>query len=594
MKVLDALACGLPDDRHGLRGDDRLLHGGDVSARGPRPRAARPMPGRALAARSANGPVWAEPRRATRWRAGSTGSSRTAEAARGARPARGRRRSAAASPGTRRRGGSWRWPDVRARRRPKSVAVAPPGRRPRAPARPQSPHWRGTRVSVVVPTFDRKEKLLRCLDALRAQTVLPEEFEVLVVDDGSSDGTARGPRRLRGTVHLRSFRQPNQGPGTARNLAIREARGRARALPRRRHLRRCPGCVEEHLEAHARLDDERVAVLGHVDWEPSLPRQRGHALRVRRGDAAVRLPVHPAPAVARLALLLHEQHLGQPAASSSRRRRPGSSSTPASATPRSRIPSTPSGSSGAACASSTSPEARVVHDHPMDLAGFCAREERAGRMAVVFCRKHPAATRCSRSSGSASGRRRSARSPGTRRKAGGAPALDRETDEALARTVADLEARLEAPGGGSAAGRPGGDRGALNGALRVVFDAARTRGKVREWYAGVRDERQVEAAVAALDLRPQAAADARPEVRRRPRRRRRRPRHGGHAGSGPADGRSVARPARAEVPPAGTHLRRRPASPEAPGAACRGPATAGLRRRPGGGPTGPGGSSGAR
>jgi hypothetical protein len=88
-------------------------------------------------------------------------------------------------------------------------------------------------------------------------------------------------------------------------------------------------------------------------------------------------------------------------------------------------------------------------------------------------------------------------------------------DEALAQTVAALEARLEEPGALSEADREAAV-GALNGALRVIFDAARTRGKVREWYAGVRDERQVEAAVAALVCarKLQQVRTARPEAER--------------------------------------------------------------------------------
>lgn len=48
----------------------------------------------------------------------------------------------------------------------------------------------GPRVSVVVATRDRADRLRRLLDSLRAQTLRPSEFEVIVVDDGSRDGTA--------------------------------------------------------------------------------------------------------------------------------------------------------------------------------------------------------------------------------------------------------------------------------------------------------------------------------------------------------------------------------------------------------------------
>ena len=53
----------------------------------------------------------------------------------------------------------------------------------------RSPYWLGVRVSVVIPTYNRKDKLLACLDALGRQSILPNEFEVVIVDDGSTDGT---------------------------------------------------------------------------------------------------------------------------------------------------------------------------------------------------------------------------------------------------------------------------------------------------------------------------------------------------------------------------------------------------------------------
>jgi len=77
------------------------------------------------------------------------------------------------------------------------------------------------RVSVVIPTYNRRESVGRALDSVLAQQ--PAPFEVLVVDDGSSDGTealfAAPP------PGVRYLRQPNRGASSARNHGIREARG---------------------------------------------------------------------------------------------------------------------------------------------------------------------------------------------------------------------------------------------------------------------------------------------------------------------------------------------------------------------------------
>jgi GT2 family glycosyltransferase len=80
-------------------------------------------------------------------------------------------------------------------------------------------------VSVVVPTYNRRESLDRLLRALAQQTLPPERFEVVVVDDGSTDGTAELARSLTLPYALRVLRQPNQGPAQARNLGVAQARG---------------------------------------------------------------------------------------------------------------------------------------------------------------------------------------------------------------------------------------------------------------------------------------------------------------------------------------------------------------------------------
>ena len=45
------------------------------------------------------------------------------------------------------------------------------------------------RVSVVIPTYRRKDALLRALRSLATQSIAPDEYEVVVVVDGSDDGT---------------------------------------------------------------------------------------------------------------------------------------------------------------------------------------------------------------------------------------------------------------------------------------------------------------------------------------------------------------------------------------------------------------------
>ena len=80
-------------------------------------------------------------------------------------------------------------------------------------------------VSVVVPAYNREGTLPRTLDSVLAQTF--EDFEVLVVDDGSADGTAAVAEAYAGRDdRVRLLRQPkNAGVSAARNRGLREARG---------------------------------------------------------------------------------------------------------------------------------------------------------------------------------------------------------------------------------------------------------------------------------------------------------------------------------------------------------------------------------
>lgn len=78
------------------------------------------------------------------------------------------------------------------------------------------------KVSVIVPLFNKKRYIPRCLDSIAGQTF--SDWEALVVDDGSTDGggdlVETYPDR-----RFRLIRQPNRGPGAARNRALSEARG---------------------------------------------------------------------------------------------------------------------------------------------------------------------------------------------------------------------------------------------------------------------------------------------------------------------------------------------------------------------------------
>ncbi len=79
----------------------------------------------------------------------------------------------------------------------------------------------GSVVSVIIPCFNAAATLPECLDSVFGQDRPPDE--VLLMDDGSTDETAAVAQHY-GT-RLRFISQPRQGPGAARNAAVRLARG---------------------------------------------------------------------------------------------------------------------------------------------------------------------------------------------------------------------------------------------------------------------------------------------------------------------------------------------------------------------------------
>lgn len=82
-----------------------------------------------------------------------------------------------------------------------------------------------TSISIIVPTYNRKEQLKRCLEYLDKQTLPVNEYEIIIVDDGSTDNTPEIINKTNNKKNIRYFFQENKGPAAARNLGISKAKG---------------------------------------------------------------------------------------------------------------------------------------------------------------------------------------------------------------------------------------------------------------------------------------------------------------------------------------------------------------------------------
>lgn len=122
-------------------------------------------------------------------------------------------------------------------------------------------------ISVVVPTFNRRELVLRTVESLFAQD-LADEFEIVVVIDGSTDGTDAALKALSPKRRLRVLEQENRGPAAARNAGCLAATTDLVLFVDDDML--CgPTLVAAHLAAHR--SSGRIIAFGAIFLSPDSP-----------------------------------------------------------------------------------------------------------------------------------------------------------------------------------------------------------------------------------------------------------------------------------------------------------------------------------
>lgn len=80
------------------------------------------------------------------------------------------------------------------------------------------------KVSVIIPTFNEEAVIKNCLNSLIKQTYT--DFEIIIVDDGSSDKTIEVASANKDSRVIKILTQNHQGPGAARNLGVNSAAGK--------------------------------------------------------------------------------------------------------------------------------------------------------------------------------------------------------------------------------------------------------------------------------------------------------------------------------------------------------------------------------
>jgi len=147
----------------------------------------------------------------------------------------------------------------------------------------------GLAVSVVVPTYNRLDRLRVVLPTLLDQTLDPHAYEIVIADSCSTDGTAEYLSDViaREGERIRYVPGPYGGRGAARNAGISAARAPV-VLFTDADILASRELLERHARGHARVGDPRIAVVGcelQVRSLQDYERQRDHP--------ASRAPLHP-------------------------------------------------------------------------------------------------------------------------------------------------------------------------------------------------------------------------------------------------------------------------------------------------------------
>jgi glycosyltransferase involved in cell wall biosynthesis len=120
-------------------------------------------------------------------------------------------------------------------------------------------------LSVVIASHNRCELLRRCLDSLAGQTADAGAFEVIVADDGSSDGTAAMVEGFEAPFRLRRLGLQQGGQAAAQNTAIEAAEGDV-CLFLDDDMIASPELIAEHLAVHER--EPMTLAVGQLAQEP--------------------------------------------------------------------------------------------------------------------------------------------------------------------------------------------------------------------------------------------------------------------------------------------------------------------------------------
>lgn len=127
------------------------------------------------------------------------------------------------------------------------------------------------KISVIIPTYNRADKLDQCLKHLESQDFSKNEFEVIIVDDGSTDKTSTLIKNWQknSQLNIKFITQKNQGQGVARNQGVAAAVGWLTIFIGD-DIFPVTDFLEQHYQFHKQNYEENEAAIGQTAWYPNL------------------------------------------------------------------------------------------------------------------------------------------------------------------------------------------------------------------------------------------------------------------------------------------------------------------------------------
>ena len=124
------------------------------------------------------------------------------------------------------------------------------------------------KISVIIPTYNRSQFLKKILNSLLGQTQEKCDYEIIVVDDGSTDDTSLILNTIKTSYNFKFVRQKNAGLSAARNHGATQAQGEI-LLFLDDDIVASSELIKEHLLSHT-LEKGKKAVIGYIRSDESI------------------------------------------------------------------------------------------------------------------------------------------------------------------------------------------------------------------------------------------------------------------------------------------------------------------------------------